>query len=213
MVILQSGNAANPVIAGPTAKDLTLAPAGASAKARSAAPEAGGHMTFHELLSELNPLQYLPVIGTLFRALTGDTIPQSALDAGSMVVSGLIAGPIGVALDVGELAIEKVTGIDPEKIADRMLATIGIGQKSPVEVAAAGNPAAGVPARGAAAAQTAIAWSPAQLAAYGVTTTQTGDLVQGNVEGSDILNSLELARVRAQHAIVQYASNAASLTG
>lgn len=158
-------------------------------------------MTFHELLSELNPLQYLPVIGTLFRALTGDTIPQSALDAGSMVVSGLIAGPIGVAINVGELAVEKITGIDPEKIMDNMLARVGIGHASPVEVAA--NPPA---------AQGAIAWSPAQLAAAGVTTTRTGELAQGNLAGSDVINSLELARLRAQHAVVQYASNATGAT-
>ena len=32
--------------------------------------------SFHELLSELNPLQYLPVIGTIYRSMTGDLIPE-----------------------------------------------------------------------------------------------------------------------------------------
>jgi hypothetical protein len=170
-------------------------------------------MTFHELLSELNPLQYLPVIGTLFRALTGDTIPQPALETGSLVVSGLLAGPIGVAMNLGALAVEKVTGIDPEKIEEKMLASIGIGNKSSVEVATAVNLPAAAATRDEAAAQSAMAWSPAQLAAYKVTTTQTGDIAQGNLQGSDVLNGLELARIRAQHAVVQYASNAGNPTG
>lgn len=56
--------------------------------------------SFHELLSALNPLQYMPVVGTLYRAMTGDVIPEALQRAGSLVVSGLLGGPIGVALNV-----------------------------------------------------------------------------------------------------------------
>ena len=70
--------------------------------------------TFHELLSELNPLQYIPVVGTVYRALTGDVIPEAARVAGSLVVSGLAGGPVGVATSVALLAAEKATGVDPE---------------------------------------------------------------------------------------------------
>ena len=63
------------------------------------------HQTsFRELVSELNPLQYLPVIGPLYRAVTGDTIPESARTVGSVVVSGLLGGPIGIATSLGFLA-------------------------------------------------------------------------------------------------------------
>ncbi len=33
-------------------------------------------LTFSEILSDLNPLQYLPVVGTIYRAVTGDTVPK-----------------------------------------------------------------------------------------------------------------------------------------
>ena len=86
------------------------------------------HQTsFRELVSELNPLQYLPVIGPLYRAVTGDTIPESARTVGSVVVSGLLGGPIGIATSLGFLAVEKLTGIDPEKIGHDVAASLGIG--------------------------------------------------------------------------------------
>jgi hypothetical protein len=38
-------------------------------------------------------------------------------------------------------------------------------------------------------------WSPAQLAAYGVTRTAHGGLKRGALEGADVLNELELIRL------------------
>jgi hypothetical protein len=49
-----------------------------------------------------------------------------------------------------------------------------------------------------------IAWSPAQLAAYGVTTNAGGTLEQGSLAGSDVLNSLELDQIRTRQVIAQY---------
>lgn len=162
--------------------------------------------TFHELLSEMNPLQYLPVVGTLYRSLTGDVIPESVRQIGSMVVSGLIGGPIGVAINIATLAAEKATGIDPEAIGHRLLADIGIGNDSaPAEANKVATPAAAIaPASSSirlasaapAPASTAspVAWSASQLAAYGITTSPGGDLRGGDLSGSDVLNALELAR-------------------
>jgi hypothetical protein len=82
---------------------------------------------FHALLSELNPLQYLPVVGTLYRSITGDVIPQGVREFGSFIVSGLTGGPIGLATNMALLAVEKATGIDPEAIGQNLLADIGIG--------------------------------------------------------------------------------------
>ena len=93
--------------------------AGAPARPVTARPSA-----FHQLLSELNPLQYLPVVGTIYRAVTGDTIPEAARIAGSMVVSGLMGGPVGVAINVGTTLFEKASGIDPEQIGHRLLALL-----------------------------------------------------------------------------------------
>jgi hypothetical protein len=185
---------------------------------------------FHALLSELNPLQYLPVVGTLYRSITGDTIPQGMREFGSFIVSGLTGGPVGLATNMALLAIEKATGIDPEAIGQNLLADIGIGhgatpqpataQATPLTfptaigpattraaadattaattAAAATAPAQGSPAAKAVApaAQT-VGWSPAQLSAYGVTKTASGDLRRGSVSGADVLNDLELARHQA----------------
>jgi hypothetical protein len=156
--------------------------------------------SFRELLSELNPLQYIPVIGTLFRAITGDVIPEPVRDAGALVVSTLIGGPVGAALDLGELAAEKLTGIDPEKIGDKLLADVGIGRKTVIS-APAEQLASTTPANKAVA---PMAWSPAQLAAYGVTTNAGGELEKGSLAGSDVLNSLELDQIRTRQVIAQY---------
>ncbi len=155
------------------------------------APAAPHHGGFREFLSELNPLQYIPVIGTIYRAVTGDTIPETAREAGSLVVSGLTGGPIGVAVNLGTLVAEKITGIDPEKLGGDVLAKIGIGGPS---AAAIPTPAVPAPAATHHAAAQAKAWSPAQLTAYGVHTSAAGDLQRGAVSGSDVLNDLELAR-------------------
>jgi hypothetical protein len=162
---------------------VTLAP---SAPPSIAATTPKPHPSaFRAVLSELNPLQYIPVIGALYRAVTGDTIPEPTREAGSLVVSFLTGGPIGVATNLALLAGEKITGIDPEKTERAVFASVGIGtHAAPSPSHPAPTPAA--PPR--------TAWSPAQLAAYGVTTTQ-GTIRHGDVVGSDVLNELELARI------------------
>jgi hypothetical protein len=141
--------------------------------------------------------------------VTGDTIPDTARFAGSLVVSGLTGGPIGVAMTIGMTAVEKVTGIDPEAIGQDLLADVGIGTHK-----AASHPKAAVKAQAAAPAAQPVAapalalqagapaiarhgWSQAQLAAYGVTKAADGTLTLGALRGSDVLNALELARAKA----------------
>jgi hypothetical protein len=196
--ILELGNVTNPALVAPAANAVTLQPGfseGKVSRAVAVAAPTGEHFTFHELLSDLNPLQYLPVIGTIFRALTGDTVPEPLRDTGSLLVSGLVGGPIGLAMSLGALVVEKVTGIDPEKIGDEMLASVGIHGRTPVAVATVTTPLGTQTAQSATTHQTPAAWTPSQLAAYGVTATAGGNLKFGNLEGSDVLNSLEFARM------------------
>ena len=173
-----------------------------------AAPASAAHPgSFHQLLSELNPLQYVPVVGTIYRAVTGDTIPESARFAGSLVVSGLTGGPVGLALNVGATMLEHLLGIDPERIGDQVLAKLGIGSGAAEGATAAAPPAAQeagpAPPSGAAAVQDASgsapaagrAWSSAQLTAYGISHDPRGGLTRGGESGADVLNSLELARI------------------
>ena len=106
----------------------SFAPSASATPPAAATPAATSQgFNFHELLSELNPLQYIPVIGTLYRSVTGDTIPQAALTVGSLVFSGLAGGPVGLAIGAASVGLEQATGINPETIGHNLLADIGIG--------------------------------------------------------------------------------------
>jgi hypothetical protein len=160
---------------------MSVAPACLLPAAPSAPAAAPRPSSFHTLLSELNPLQYLPVIGTVYRAVTGDTIPDSARTIGSLVVSFLLGGPIGVAMSVGAIAAETMTGIDPDAIGQRLLAEIGIGHQPPqAATASAAHPTPG--------------GSATQHAALGVTIANFA-LRQGRLSDADVLNDIELARL------------------
>ena len=98
--------------------------ANAPPPAPTTATPASGHGFFDNLLSELNPLQYVPVVGIIYRAVTGDTISDEAKFAGSLVVSGLTGGPVGIGLNVGAAMLEHMLGVDPEKIGDQILARL-----------------------------------------------------------------------------------------
>ncbi len=52
--------------------------------------------TFHEVLSALNPLQYLPVVGTIYRAISGDNGSPPLRAASSLATGLLTGGPIGL---------------------------------------------------------------------------------------------------------------------
>ena len=65
-------------------------------------------MTFGDLLDIINPLQHIPIISTIYRALTGDEI-----SLGARIVGGaLFGGPIGLGAAVVNAAIEASTGDD-----------------------------------------------------------------------------------------------------
>lgn len=172
---------------------------------------ANHHASFHEVLSALNPLQYLPVIGTIYRAVTGDQIPEAVRRVGSLIMSTLIGGPIGAAINVAMLATEKITGIDLDHIGQTLLAGGGQAEHpvdypaqapAPVPVARSDAPAPPV-------ASPAQPWSLAQLAAYGVSTARNGDPKLADLSGADVLNALELLRIRGASAAYGRAVNLA----
>ncbi len=131
-----------------------------AAPAAKAAPANDGP-SFHDILSALNPLQYVPVVGTIYRAITGDTIPEALRVAGSFVFSALTGGPIGMVLNAATIIAEKATGIDPEAIGHDVLAWIGIGTAS-----LSGAPAAPVVEAGAPVPASTPPWTAPQRAAY-----------------------------------------------
>jgi hypothetical protein len=64
------------------------------------------HVSFHDLISVVNPLQHFPVVGTLYRALTHDTIKTPEKIAGDTLYGGLW----GLVSSVADTAFEKITG-------------------------------------------------------------------------------------------------------
>ncbi len=65
-------------------------------------------LTFRDLLAAINPLQHLPIVGTLYRDITGDTISPEARLTGGM----LFGGPIGFIFAAMNAAVEEETGRD-----------------------------------------------------------------------------------------------------
>jgi hypothetical protein len=106
------------------------------AQAAAATPAgAGPGFSFHDLLSIINPLQHLPVIGTLYRAVTGDTIGTPEKIAGDTLYGGLW----GAVASIADAAFEKITG---KNVGDTVLALFTGGHDSkPVAVAANSSPA------------------------------------------------------------------------
>lgn len=64
--------------------------------ARPALPEATEPQpitfTFAEVVAALNPLHHLPVVGTIYRAATGETIPPVL----RVIGGGIFGGPLGM---------------------------------------------------------------------------------------------------------------------
>lgn len=92
--------------------------------------------TFADLLDVINPLQHLPVIGDVYRALTGDEASAGARLAGGT----LFGGPLGLASSVVGLAVEEATGETPVGHVVAGLfgtgnAPAGTGDDTPVQVA------------------------------------------------------------------------------
>jgi hypothetical protein len=116
--------------------DQTAAPA-TIGPARSGAVTESGGLTFRTLLSDLNPLQYIPVVGALYRAATGDEGNPTLRFVASLGTSFALGGPVGVGITVAE----KVTGFDPERIVRSLLGHL-FHHPAPATAPAASSPAA-----------------------------------------------------------------------
>jgi hypothetical protein len=103
--------AASPAAASPAVISPAAAGPAASIHAAQAQAQAeSGESVFSELLDIINPLQHLPVIGTLYRAVTGEHLDSFARVAGDALYGGLW-GAVGAAADV---VFEAVTGKSAE---------------------------------------------------------------------------------------------------
>ena len=81
-------------------------------------PFGGDGFTFLDFIDIINPLQHIPLVSTLYRNLTDDT-----LDPGSKIAGGtLFGGPIGAAASLLDVAIDENTGKDIGEHAMALLA-------------------------------------------------------------------------------------------
>jgi hypothetical protein len=62
--------------------------------------------SFGDILDLINPFQHIPIIGTIYRAITGDQISTGS----SILGGGLFGGIIGAGIAVVNAVIEEVTG-------------------------------------------------------------------------------------------------------
>lgn len=65
-------------------------------------------MSFGDLIDTINPLQHIPLVSSIYRELTGDTISNQARIAGG----ALYGGPIGFVASMIDSAIDVATGED-----------------------------------------------------------------------------------------------------
>jgi len=74
--------------------------------------------SFGDVLDIINPLQHLPVIGTLYRKFTGDTIKPMA----DIIGGAIFGGPIGAVSSTVNVVVKSTTGKD---IAENAFAMAG----------------------------------------------------------------------------------------
>jgi hypothetical protein len=99
------------------------APAGTDASGKSVPDIAytetkDDEFSFGDVIDMINPLQHLPVIGTLYRKFTGDTIkPMSDIIGGA-----IFGGPVGAVASTMNVVVKSTTGKD---IAENAFAFAG----------------------------------------------------------------------------------------
>lgn len=109
------------------------------AGAAASAPSTDSGFSFDDLLDIVNPLQHIPVISTLYRAITGDQIKTFPKIAGDTLYGGVL----GFAGSMADTIFQKITGKD---FGDTVLAEVedifSPSTAPPTAVASASPPAA-----------------------------------------------------------------------
>jgi hypothetical protein len=107
--------------------------------AGATAPATDSVFSFDDLLDIVNPLQHIPVISTLYRAITGDQIKTFPKIAGDTLYGGVL----GFAGSMADTIFQKITGKD---FGDTVLAEVedifSPSAAPPTAVASASPPAA-----------------------------------------------------------------------
>ncbi|HYH22374.1 MAG TPA: hypothetical protein VD995_27505 [Azospirillum sp.] len=94
-----------------------------------------GEMSFLDFLDVINPLQHIPIVGTIYRSLTGDTIKPAQQVMGGM----LYGGPLGAVTSMFGAVVEQSTG---KSIEGHAMAALGFEDPNQHGGAVAATPAA-----------------------------------------------------------------------
>jgi hypothetical protein len=155
--------------AAPVSASIYDGTAAATAVSGASHPWKDGAFGFHDVLDTLNPLQHIPVIGTLYRWITGDTPGDVARVFGD----GLFGGPVGFATGMLSIAFKQDAGKDPGEMAMGLLtggdAQVKLGQPAALTAASAAPAAATAPGTAAATAAAATPATPAATRASAAT--------------------------------------------
>jgi hypothetical protein len=87
-------------------------------------PDNSDGFSFFDVIDIVNPLQHLPVIGTLYRKFTGDSIGHVA----AIIGGAIFGGPVGAVSSVANVMVKESTGRD---VGDNMLALVGLAPDLP----------------------------------------------------------------------------------
>ncbi|WP_207484895.1 hypothetical protein [Arenibaculum pallidiluteum] len=162
---------------------------------------------FWDFVDVVNPLQHIPVVNTIYRAITGDTIKPTAQVAGGT----LFGGPIGFMASVAAVGVEAVSGKGP---GEHVLALFG-GESAPEGgsmVAEAGAAQAG--ARSAAASASAPIGPAAAVAKNSAapSTAHSAEVAAAGPAASASLATMTKARAGTPEADAALAGQAAVAT-
>ncbi len=84
----------------------------------------GAEFTFGDFLDLINPLQHIPIVGTIYRAITGDEIGGPAKIMGGL----LFGGPIGFIASIFDTIVSQATG---HAVGETVLAALIDRDKAP----------------------------------------------------------------------------------
>ncbi|MGH6872694.1 MAG: hypothetical protein ACREHE_14425 [Rhizomicrobium sp.] len=123
--MVRHANDWRPAKPGATAEASTAAtPSTTPAEKTADAASGDGKGFWQDVLDVVNPLQHLPIVGTIYRSITGDKMGDLEKVAGDT----LYGGPIGLASSLADVAFEKLTGKDFE---DTLMGWAGLGSDEP----------------------------------------------------------------------------------
>lgn len=136
------------------ARQLAVPPAAAKAEPKAEA-KSESSFSFGDLLDIINPLQHIPVVSTIYRKLTGDTIGTPEKIAGDALYGGLT----GLACSVGDALFAELTG---KNVGDTVYDAIIGGGDEPATAVARND----LTSERTGTARTAELWQPAQTTPY-----------------------------------------------